>query len=156
MVCHLSRLWRHGDYPCLHANQKGYQVTQILLPIRPIHVSKIRSGEKRYEYRRTLPRQLPSSILIYETTPVKKVVAIASVAGIIQDTPETVWKITHTCSGISRDYFNTYFDNCSRAYAYELDDVLWLERQKDLLEFGIARAPQSFCYINTLSKGERE
>ena len=47
----------------------------ILLSIRPEYVEKIISGEKKYDYRTKAAKRNVDKIIIYETTPVKKVIA---------------------------------------------------------------------------------
>ena len=46
----------------------------VLMSIKPKYVEKILSGEKKYEYRKTLLKKDVESILVYSTSPVKKVV----------------------------------------------------------------------------------
>lgn len=45
----------------------------ILLPIKPVFVERILSGEKWYEFRKRLPLDI-ERVVIYETAPTKKVV----------------------------------------------------------------------------------
>ena len=45
----------------------------VLMSIKPKYVEKILSGEKKYEYRKTLLKKDVESILVYSTSPVKKV-----------------------------------------------------------------------------------
>lgn len=45
----------------------------ILLPIKPVFVERILSGEKWYEFRKRLPLGI-ERVVIYETAPTKKVV----------------------------------------------------------------------------------
>lgn len=46
---------------------------KILISINPEHVDNIKNGTKRYEYRKIAAKQDVSSIIIYETTPIKQV-----------------------------------------------------------------------------------
>ena len=48
---------------------------KILISINPEHVAKILSGEKKFEYRTKDAKRDVDSLIIYETTPVKRVVA---------------------------------------------------------------------------------
>lgn len=45
-----------------------------------------------------------------------------------------------------KDYF-AYFDGCKRGYAYGLGIIAVFENPKELSEFGLKRAPQSFAYV---------
>ena len=47
---------------------------KILLPIKPVYVAKILSGEKKVEYRKKVVADV-DLILIYASAPIKKIVA---------------------------------------------------------------------------------
>ena len=51
------------------------------LPIKPIYANRILEGSKRYEFRRTRLRQDITHVVIYSTSPVKKIVGIAEEIG---------------------------------------------------------------------------
>lgn len=55
----------------------------ILLPIYPEYANRILTGEKRFEYRSRIPQKAISHIVIYATTPIKKIIGIAEVEEII-------------------------------------------------------------------------
>ncbi|MGE4714260.1 ASCH domain-containing protein [Bifidobacterium breve] len=68
---------------------------KAILSIRPEYVDRILSGEKKYEFRkRIFKREDVDTIVIYSTSPCCRVVAEASIAEIIQDSPERIWKKT--------------------------------------------------------------
>ncbi|MBO6193243.1 MAG: ASCH domain-containing protein [Clostridiales bacterium] len=120
---------------------------RVLLSINPEHVSNIISGRKKYEYRKIVAKQEVSSIYIYETTPVKRIVAEAEVLGVIKLPPNQLWELTKQYSGISKCFFDTYFQDRQVAYAYELGKVTVYEKPRKLIDFGVKAAPQSFVYI---------
>lgn len=120
----------------------------ILLAIKPDFVEKIFSGIKKYEFRTVRPSKNIDKIFIYETAPKMRVVGYVSVTGIICDSPEEMWNITSEYSGISREFFDSYFKNKSVAYAYCLGQVVKYKTPKKLSEFGVHNAPQSFVYFN--------
>ena len=62
--------------------------------------------------------------------------------------PEELWEQTKNQSGISKTFFDTYFNGCSVAYVYKLGKVKVYEQPKELIDFGLKSAPQSFVYIN--------
>lgn len=47
----------------------------ILLSIKPEYVYKILEGTKKYEFRKRIARKNSSYLLVYCTSPIKKVVA---------------------------------------------------------------------------------
>ena len=121
---------------------------KILMPINPCYVEEILSGRKRYEYRKIKPkRNNIEKIIIYSTSPVKKVVAEVEVEAIIEETPEKVWELTKDYSGITKQSYYNYYKNKEKAIAYKLGRVKKYKEPKNLSEFGINYIPQSFIYL---------
>ena len=119
--------------------------SSIVLSIHPEYVKRILSGEKRFEYRRKLPLISNTPyILIYETSPIKKYVAIAEVLERLIDTPEGLWERTQHASGISYNKYQKYFANSCFAAAYKLGRIYRLPQNN--LSFPIV---QSYCYVST-------
>lgn len=120
---------------------------KILISINPEHVSKILSGEKKYEYRTKAAKQDVKSLLIYETFPMKRVVAEAEILEVLELPPEDLWVATKDYSGITKDFFDAYFANREVAYAYRLGNIKAYDRPMELSYFGVKAAPQSFVYV---------
>ena len=121
---------------------------KILISINPEHVDNIISGIKKYEYRRKAAKKDVSSIIIYETTPIKRVVAEAQILEVLELPVKELWELTKDASGISEDFYLSYFNGRQVAYAYKLGKVTKYSEPKSLTEFGIKSAPQSFVYIS--------
>lgn len=97
---------------------------RVLLSIRPVHVESILSGAKRFEFRRRMfARRDVRSVLIYCTMPVGRLVAEFEIAGILEDTPEGLWARTSEASGITRDYYDAYFEGRDRAFALAIGEL---------------------------------
>ncbi len=120
---------------------------KILLSIKPEHVENIMNKRKLYEFRKIKCKEKVEQIVIYATAPVSKVVAEVEVVEVIEDIPEEVWKITEKFSGISKEYFEKYYQNKNKAVAYKLGFVKPFRKPKQLIEFGVTTAPQSFVYL---------
>lgn len=120
---------------------------KILISINPEHVQNIIAGVKKYEYRKIAARQDISSIIIYETTPIKKIVAEAEIIDVLELPPEELWNQTKNESGISKAFFDKYFNNRTVAYAYKLGEIKVYDTPKTLMDYGIKAAPQSFVYV---------
>ena len=120
---------------------------KILISIKPEHVQNILKGIKKYEYRKVVAKQDIFSIIIYETTPVKRIVAEAEIIHVLMCSPEELWKLTKEESGISKEFFDEYFEGKEIAYAYKLGKIKVYDEPKTLLEYGVKTAPQSFVYI---------
>lgn len=76
-----------------------------------------------------------------------KVVASVSVWDVIEDKPETVWKVTNEWAGIKKKFFDDYYRKSERAVAYHIGNVVKFEEPRSLEDYGILHAPQSFTYI---------
>ncbi len=122
----------------------------ILISIHPKHVKNILSGEKIFEYRKTVPKEKISSIVIYSTSPTMKIVAVSKVTNIHSSTPNEIWNKTKDRSGIEKSFYDSYFTNRDTAYAIELSEVQTLDNQISLSELGGSIfPPQSFQYIDS-------
>ena len=121
---------------------------KIIISINPQHVKNIINGSKKYEYRTKAAQSDVNKILIYETVPVKKVVAEVDILEVIMLPPEELWNQTKLFSGITKEFFDEYFKEREVAYAYKLGKVKVFDKPKELIEFGIKSAPQSFVYIS--------
>lgn len=119
----------------------------IILSIHPCHIEKIFSGEKLYEYRKSVPSDI-QNIVVYATTPIKKIVAIIEVDKVLTDTPESIWKQTKKHSGITKEFFMSYFKGKEKANAIKIKAVHKLDVPKSLSCMGIQHAPQSFIYVD--------
>ncbi len=122
-------------------------MAQILLSINPEHVENILLGKKQYEFRKVRCRADIDRIIIYSTAPVRLVVAEAEVLGIIEDNPDSVWDLTYKYAGISKSFFDRYFEGKEKAVAYHLGKITKYSRPKTLSDYGINFAPQSFVYV---------
>lgn len=120
----------------------------ILLSIHPCFVEKIFSGEKMFEYRKNIPTDI-SHIIIYATVPVKNIVALVEVDSVLKGSPQEIWEKTKNKSGITEDFFMSYFNKKNKAYAIEFKEVRKLAEPKsiNILE-NIECPPQSFSYVN--------
>lgn len=119
----------------------------ILLSINPEHVENIMNGTKRYEFRKIVCKRHVDKILIYSTNPIMRVVGEAEVEDILIDNPEIIWKKTEKKSGIDKKFFDRYYENREQAVAYKLKNVIKYREPKELKDYGINSAPQSFRYV---------
>ena len=81
---------------------------KIIISINPEHVKNIINGSKKYEYRTKAAKSDVNKILIYETVPVKKVVAEVDILEVIMLPPEELWNQTKLFSGITKEFFDEY------------------------------------------------
>jgi predicted transcriptional regulator len=122
----------------------------VLLSIKPEYVNRIRSRSKKFEYRKkSFTSKDIKRVLIYETSPVKKVVGFFIVEEVIKDTPENLWRMSDGHSGISHHDFMDYYGEADLGYAIRIGRTKFFKEPYDLnslLPGGTA--PQSFCYVD--------
>ena len=120
-----------------------------LFSINPVYVSKIFTGEKQYEFRKICCKSKIDKIVIYETSPICKIVGEVNVVGVLKERPEVIWNETYKLSGITYDFFKNYFKDKKLAYAYVLSNAIKYKTPISLAEIGIKAAPQSFIYLTS-------
>ena len=120
----------------------------IILSINPEYVNNIINGSKRYEYRTRIAKSDITKILIYETSPIKKIVAEVEVEETLKLPPNQLWEKTRDYSGTTKYFFDLYFKDKPIAYAYKLGNVIVYEKPKEMVDFGLKAAPQSFVYVS--------
>ena len=119
----------------------------ILLPIKPEYVMGIIEKTKLYEYRKSICKRKVDNIVIYSTSPVKKVVAEVKVEKVISSSPLQLWNDTKKYSGISKSKYMKYFESKDIAFAYKLGKVKVYSTPKELSDIGIDYYPQSYVYL---------
>jgi type I restriction enzyme S subunit len=123
----------------------------VLLSIKPKYAEAILSGDKRYEFRRTLfKRRDIRRVYLYANNHVGKIVGSFEIAETLKGTPETIWEKCHHCGGVTRGDFFKYFKGSQQAFAYKIRNVQRFPGGIDLqLVKGFSRKtpPQSFCYL---------
>lgn len=120
----------------------------MLMSIKPKYVEKIFSGIKKYEYRTIKCKIIPDRIIIYSTSPVKKVVGELIIEKVLFDKKENIWKLTHEYSGTDEEGFNNYFKNREYAVAYKIKEFKKYNTYKDLSDYGVKCVPQSYIYLD--------
>ena len=123
-------------------------MSKVLMSIKPEYAPKILSGQKRFEFRKKKCLQRIDSILIYETAPVRLVVAEVEVIEVVMNTPTLVWEQTRDYAGIDKEFFDQYYRGKDVAVAYALGSVTLYNPPRTLADYGIMTPPQSYVYIN--------
>lgn len=123
---------------------------KVLLSIKPEYANKILSGEKKFEFRKSIfKKEGIRTVIIYATLPVGKVIGEFDIKTILSGKPEFIWDKTCDLSGITKDFFDSYFYNRSKAYAIEIESVKKYDNPISLSDIKIGlKAPQSFTYIS--------
>ena len=120
-----------------------------LISIHPEHAINIISGIKTYEYRKVLPKRDISSLVLYCTAPVKKIIAMVEVKGRLVASLLDVWNDTSHGSGISYSSYSDYYSGKQNASALVLGNVHRMKSPMDLSDLpGRKSSPQSFYYLD--------
>ena len=96
-------------------------VSSVLMSIRPVYAEAILSGAKTVELRRRRPSfGEGTTVLIYATSPDKRVRGAFEVDGIIEGAPAALWETVANRAGIERAVFDAYFAGADTAFAIEI------------------------------------
>lgn len=122
---------------------------KVLLSIKPEYVKKIFAGTKKYEFRKSLFRRSDIKfVVIYASAPIKRVVGEFEIDNILSDDVNTVWEKTKIHSGISKEFYNSYFHKKKVANAIQIGHLTKYKKTRTLSDYNLSQAPQSFCYIS--------
>ena len=144
-----------GGHSHIHQDTHGILV---VLSIHKQYLDKILSGEKTIEVRRNWPQanMTPFTVLLYETAAgrgTQKIRARATCTGctLLRDTDiysgqhENIVTDFSKQSCLTVDALKTYMGHRLALYGWGLEKVRPLEAT--LSDFGVKRAPQSWCYV---------
>lgn len=119
------------------------------MPIKPIYAERLIEGTKRYEFRKTLIKGNLTHIIIYASSPVKKIIGVAEVSNIKTSCPWLMWETTKDEAGISHSAYKEYFEGRDKACAIGIKQVFPLRNRIKPCEItdGFI-VPQSFRYVD--------
>jgi len=121
---------------------------KVLLSIKPQFALKIFDGTKKFEFRKSVFKNSNiNTVVVYASSPMQKVIGEFTIAEIMEEEPEALWEMTKRHSGISKDFFDEYFFNRDRAFAIKVKDITRYKEPKELRDFDLNFAPQSFVYL---------
>lgn len=120
---------------------------KVILSIKPEFVEKIIKGEKQFEFRRKLFRKEVESVIVYASSPVKKIVCEFTISDILNYDLDILWKKTKNKSGISEAFFYKYFQGIERGYAIKIREIYPYKQPLRLEDLKILTPPQSFIYF---------
>lgn len=119
----------------------------VLISIKPKYVEKIISKEKTYEFRRNIFKKEVEKIVIYSTSPEKKIVGCFKPNKIIKDCPKNLWNNFSEEAGINEEDFFDYFENKEMGFALKIDELEVFENPIETDKLVDFSAPQSFKYM---------
>jgi predicted transcriptional regulator len=121
----------------------------ILLSIKPVYAESILSGKKTVEFRKAnFPRRV-GTVVLYATSPIKRIVGVVKVRQVVVLGPAGAWRRYRKRGAIGKAAFDAYYTGAKRAVCLEIGKVCRLagpvDPKKVLRGF---RAPQSFRYLD--------
>lgn len=120
-----------------------------LLSIHPIYTERLLNGSKGVELRKTRLSKEIDYVVMYSTSPIKKIVGYFSVRKIVVASPSAIWSEYGNIAGIEKSSFIQYYRQSKQAVAIEVDEVYRLQYLVPLSFLGEnLRPPQSFQYID--------
>lgn len=122
-------------------------MSTILMSIKPEYVEKIFNGTKKYEYRKKKCKKNIDKIIVYSTSPIKKIVGELEIETVLVSSKNIIWEKTNLYGGIEKEKYFQYFNNQDIAVAYKIKSYKLYEKEKDLIDLNIAVPPQSYVYI---------
>jgi len=121
---------------------------KVILSIKPEFAYKIFNGDKKFEFRRSIFKNKEvSKVIVYASSPVSKVIGEFDIGEILFKDLNALWNETKEFSGITEDYFYSYFIGKESGFALEVKSVHRYKEQLSIKEaYGIV-PPQSFAYL---------
>jgi len=122
---------------------------KVLLAIKPEFATKIFEGTKKFEFRKTIFKDIRvSKIVVYASSPIQKVIGEFDIDEIIVMPPNKLWDETKHFAGISKDYFDSYFFEKEFGVAIKIKSFTKYKEPLCLQEdLNIKVPPQSFMYL---------
>lgn len=122
---------------------------RVLLSIKPEYAFKIFEGEKKFEFRKIVFKNPDiKTVVVYASSPVQRVIGEFEIEDIFSHTPAILWKKTKKHSGISEEFFFSYFADREIAHAIKIKSTKRYDIPLCIRENFNALPPQSYVYIN--------
>ena len=123
--------------------------TVVLLPIKPRYAGPIMDGRKRVEFRKTAFARTPTHVVVYASSPTKKVLGYFEVKSVESTPIGGLWAKFSGVGGITSDDFFKYYSEHAVGVALGVGKVVALRHPVELSALGLeCRPPQSFMYLS--------
>jgi predicted transcriptional regulator len=121
-----------------------------LLAIQPKYSDAIFAGDKYVEFRKRGFKQPVKLVVVYTSSPVKKVIGYFSIGKIVCKTPQELWDEFGAVGSISKDAFFEYYQGKTKAFGIVIERAEEFEKPISLKRLGRDWVPpQSFRYISS-------
>lgn len=116
-----------------------------LMSIWPEYAEQILAGVKTVEFRKKPIKA--DKVLIYATSPVKKVVGKFTVVEQVISSPGELWRRYREYGGIDEKDFFAYYESAAAGVALVIGDAVRFPQSLNLASYGLLRPPQSCQYL---------
>jgi len=120
----------------------------VLLSVLPKYADAIMSGTKTVEFRKCAINGGTGNMVVYSSSPRKKVVGYLEIGKVDLAKPSTLWKRYWRSGGIDEVAFFKYYEGCATGACHVIYKVWRLDKPVAITKVGSRlRAPQSFLYL---------
>ena len=127
----------------------------VLLSIKPRFADAIMRGEKTVEFRRRPWKAEVDTVVVYATSPARKIVGYFTVSFVDLASPSSLWRRHGSVGGIPRREYRSYYAGATSGVAVGVGVVRRLRDGEGLRALtSLQHPPQSFAYLDrtTLSR----
>jgi len=130
--------------------RKNKENMKVILSIKPKFAFKIFDGSKKFEFRKSIfKNKNVKTVIVYASSPVQKVIGEFEIGNIYNDDLQSLWELTSEHSGITEEYFYSYFMNKEKGFAIQIKKKKKYKVPKSLQEEFNIHPPQSFAYVKS-------
>ena len=120
------------------------------LPIKPVYADRLMNGTKLFEFRRRPMSPDVTHIVVYASSPRKRILGIVCVTSVERGSVHSIWSRTKRSAGITRQEYLDYFTGAETAYAIAIDPAKTVRFDSQIKPADIEKdfvVPQSFKYV---------
>ena len=122
----------------------------VLLPIKPRYARPIMSGKKLVEFRKNAFARRPSHVVVYASTPVRKVLGYFEVSAVDVDAVDALWDKYSHVGGVPAAEFGRYYAGRERGVAVSVGRIVHAATPAALADLGLdGRPPQNYAYVDS-------
>lgn len=145
----IKSLYRRGCYEYFYNIPYRHKVA--LISIRPEYVRHILDGTKKVEFRKKVFSETVKKVVVYSSSPQKRIVGYFCVTKISVNTPLEIWNLYNSIGGIEKEKYDDYYKGHKLAYAIEINNFISFSKPLNPQKFDSSfRPPQSFCYVDNV------
>ncbi len=120
-----------------------------LVSVKPKYAAALLDGSKVVEFRKSKFGKQVDLLVIYASTPVRRVVGVLTVKGVEEAQPAQLWRQYHRVGGIKEADFFEYYLGRTKGVAIHIGERFVLSEPQVLEDLGCGRPPQAYQYMSS-------